>query len=93
MIAPDLLGHGFSSTPNRPKAYVFTKLFRDVLTVFDHFCVGLGRQNPVVLIGHSYGSSIATAIARSRPDYVKVLVILLLYIVMLIFEVENKYYF
>jgi len=74
VIAPDLLGHGFSSTPNKPKAYVFTKLFRDVLTVFDHFCVGMGRQNPVVLIGHSYGSSISTAIARSRPDHVKVLV-------------------
>jgi pimeloyl-ACP methyl ester carboxylesterase len=74
VIAPDLLGHGFSSTPDRPKAYTFTKLFRDTLTIFDHFCVSGGRQNPCVVIGHSYGGSIATALARSRPEQIKVLV-------------------
>jgi pimeloyl-ACP methyl ester carboxylesterase len=59
---------------DRPKAYTFTKLFRDTLTIFDHFCVSGGRQNPCVVIGHSYGGSIATALARSRPDHIKVLV-------------------
>lgn len=74
VIAPDLLGHGFSSTPDKVSCYTFPKLFRDVLTVFDHFCVAGGRQNSTVIIGHSYGCSFATAIARSRPDHVKVLV-------------------
>jgi abhydrolase domain-containing protein 8 len=74
VVAPDLLGHGFSSTPDRPKAYTFTKLFRDTLTIFDHFCVSGGRQNPCIVIGHSYGGSIATALARSRPEQIKVLV-------------------
>ena len=74
VVAPDLLGHGFSSTPDKVKCYTFAKLFRDVLTVFDHFCVAGGRPNSTVIIGHSYGGSFATAIARSRPDHVKVLV-------------------
>ena len=36
-VAPDLIGHGFSSAPDRPKSYTFTKLLRDIVTIFDHF--------------------------------------------------------
>jgi hypothetical protein len=48
VVAPDLLGHGFSSTPDRANAYTFSKLFHDTLTVFDHFCVAGGRQVKII---------------------------------------------
>jgi pimeloyl-ACP methyl ester carboxylesterase len=37
VIAPDMLGHGFSSCPDKVGAYTFTKLFKDVITIFDAY--------------------------------------------------------
>ena len=71
VIAPDLLGHGFSSAPDKPKSYTFPKILRDILTIFDHF---IPRSREVVVVGHSYGCSMAAALARSRPESVKLLV-------------------
>mgnify|MGYP001205008508 CR=1 FL=1 len=71
VIAPDLLGHGFSSAPDKPKSYTFPKILRDILTIFDHF---VARSREVVVVGHSYGCSMAAALARSRPESVKLLV-------------------
>ena len=67
-----MLGHGFSSCPDKAKAYTFTKLFKDVLTVFDSY-VAEGRQ--CVLLAHSYGCSFSVALARTRPERVAVLVL------------------
>ena len=64
-------GHGFSSAPDKPKSYGFPKLLRDILTIFDHF---IQRGREVVVIGHSYGCSMAAAVARSRPECVRLLV-------------------
>jgi hypothetical protein len=61
VVVPDLLGHGFSSVPDDPKSYTFNKLFRDVLTIFDHY-VYEGR--PCAIIAHSYGCSFAAALSR-----------------------------
>ena len=61
VVAPDLLGHGFSSVPDDPSSYTFSKLFRDVLTIFDHY-VYEGR--PCAIFAHSYGSSFAAALSR-----------------------------
>ena len=71
IIAPDLLGHGFSSAPDKPKSYTFPKLLRDVLTIFDHF---VPRSRECIVIAHSYGCSLAAALTRSRMDSVKLLV-------------------
>ena len=49
-IAPDLLGHGLSSCPNRAKDYFFNEILADVEAVFDKYCK---RQN--IIIAHSYG--------------------------------------
>ena len=65
------LGHGFSSAPDRAKSYTFSKLLRDVLTIFDHF---VPRSRECVVVAHSYGSSLAAALTRSRPESVKLLV-------------------
>ena len=79
-VATDLLGHGFSSAPDRPKAYSFQKLLRDTVTIFDHFTSisvmnnGLESPRNCVVICHAYGSPIGTALTRLRPDNVKSLV-------------------
>jgi Alpha/beta hydrolase family len=52
VVAIDLLGHGFSSTPNKVKAYTFRKLLGDVLRVFDEYIFN-GKK--AVVIGHGYG--------------------------------------
>ena len=71
VIAPDILGHGFSSAPDKAKSYTFSKLLRDLLTIFDHF---VPRTRECIVIGHSYGCSMAAALTKSRPESVKLLV-------------------
>ena len=66
-----ILGHGFSSAPDKAKSYTFNKLLRDILTIFDHF---IPRSRECIIVAHSYGCSMAAALARSRPESVKLLV-------------------
>lgn len=72
VVAPDLLGHGFSTVPDDASSYTFSKLFRDVLTIFDHY-VYEGR--PCALFAHSYGSSFAAALSRARPASVIMMIL------------------
>lgn len=50
IVAPDLIGHGFSYTVRDAKAYHFREIAADIEELFDRYCK---RKN--VLIGHSYG--------------------------------------
>lgn len=52
-VAPDLLGHGFSSAPNRPKDYHFDKLLKDLEAVLLHYAFKPGQK--CVLVAHNYG--------------------------------------
>lgn len=52
VLTLDLLGHGFSSTPDRPGSYTFRKLLADVIQVFDEH---VHKERKAVLIGHGYG--------------------------------------
>ncbi|KAF4531494.1 hypothetical protein B566_EDAN004090 [Ephemera danica] len=52
VIAPDLLGHGFSSTPGQRGAYTFACLLQDALQIFDTF---ITEPRKCVIIGHAYG--------------------------------------
>ena len=89
-VSTDLLGHGFSSSPDRAKSYTFKKLLNDTFVVFDHF-TATSSMNMVpsgsdlddeleprscVVIGHSYGCAIAASIAKQRPDNVKMLILI-----------------
>ncbi|CAG0916294.1 unnamed protein product [Notodromas monacha] len=73
IVAPDLLGHGFSSAPDNLKEFEFKHLFADVLAIFDQF---IPRGAKAVIVGHSYGCSFATKLARVRPDGVCLLVLI-----------------
>jgi len=73
VIAPDMLGHGFSSCPDKAKSYTFTKLFKDILYVFDTY---IPDDRTCVIIGHSYGCSFSVALARARADKVVSLVLI-----------------
>ena len=50
IVAPDLIGHGFSSTPKQSKAYHFNEIVADMEELFDRYCK---KRN--IVIGHSYG--------------------------------------
>ena len=50
VVAPDLIGHGFSSSPRNPDAYSFSEISADLCVIFDQF-----RQKRNIVIGHSYG--------------------------------------
>lgn len=54
VIAPDMLGHGYSSAPGKSKSYSFHKLLLHAITIFDHY-LGGDEKNKCILIGHSYG--------------------------------------
>nr|XP_006814203.1 PREDICTED: uncharacterized protein LOC100377514 [Saccoglossus kowalevskii] len=71
VVAPDLLGHGFSATPSDESNYSFTNLALDLLEIFDRY---YGRMN--ILVGHSYGASFCTKIAKER--YLKVTKLILI---------------
>ncbi|XP_067002712.1 uncharacterized protein [Anabrus simplex] len=73
VIAPDMLGHGYSSAPDRAAAYTFHHLLKDALDLFDKF---IGENKICVIIGHAYGCSLAAAMARYRPQQVSQLVLI-----------------
>lgn len=73
VIAPDMLGHGFSSCPDKAKAYTFTKLFKDILTIFDAYVT---ENRKCIVFGHSYGCSFTIALARTRSEKITTLVLI-----------------
>ncbi|XP_014668178.1 PREDICTED: abhydrolase domain-containing protein 8-like [Priapulus caudatus] len=70
VVVPDLLGHGFSGTPDDASAYEFQQMALDMLAVFDYY----HRPNNVV-VGHSYGTSLVTVLARERQHLVSGMVL------------------
>ena len=50
VIIPDLIGHGFSSSPKESQSYQFEEIKKDILAIFDHH-----RKDSNIIIGHSYG--------------------------------------
>jgi pimeloyl-ACP methyl ester carboxylesterase len=65
-IAYDRPGFGYSSAGYRP--------FAEQLTTIDELLAALGVRRPI-LVGHSYGGTLALAYAETRPDAVRGLVL------------------
>jgi pimeloyl-ACP methyl ester carboxylesterase len=68
-VSFDLRGHGESSAP--PGPYTTEAFTADIEFAIDE--LGLGRP---VLIGHSFGGSVALAYAAAHPEHVRALVML-----------------
>ena len=76
VVAPDLIGHGFSSQPRSRKSYTFAKIFRDLLIIFDHYIpITSDINRRCVIAAHSYGCAFATALTRARPNNIKMLIL------------------
>jgi pimeloyl-ACP methyl ester carboxylesterase len=67
VVRVDLLGHGGSTEPSN--GYDIPAQARRVGAVLDD----LGVRGPVVVVGHSTGGSVATALAERRPETVAAL--------------------
>ncbi|CAG9855301.1 unnamed protein product [Phyllotreta striolata] len=74
VVAPDMLGHGFSSAPMKPSYYTFNNLLLQALTIFDHYMADSKRK--CVLIGHSYGCSLITALFPHRVQQIRQLILI-----------------
>ena len=60
VIAPDLVGHGFSDSPKKPKHYEFDSISHHVIDVFDGFYKEFN-----IVIGHSYGWACCQSLLHS----------------------------
>lgn len=70
-VSPDLLGHGKSSKPHTEASYSFHNLAKDMLQIFDMF-----KRKRNILVGHSYGASFVTMIARERSSSVSKVILI-----------------
>ena len=70
VLAPDLYGFGYTERPEDPAAYTRTGQVGLVLGLMD----ALGLEG-VHLVGHSYGGSLAVALATRHPRRVRSLVL------------------
>lgn len=75
VIAPDILGHGFSSAPTKSSFYHFKNLLLQLIAVFDYF-MEKEEKRKCVLIGHSYGCSLATALYPHKASKIAQLVLI-----------------
>lgn len=65
VVAPDLAGHGASSSPQIGAAYTFYALAEDMRSIFKRYAK---KRN--ILVGHSYWVSFCTFLAHEYPDQV-----------------------
>lgn len=70
VIAIDLRGHGHSDKPRA--TYDMPTLLADLIATLD----SLGVNQPVTLVGHSFGGAIATEFAHKNPERVERLVLI-----------------
>ncbi|XP_057320270.1 uncharacterized protein LOC130664426 isoform X1 [Microplitis mediator] len=73
-IAPDMLGHGMSSTPDKMRDYHFEKLLNDLEEILHHYVFKPGQK--CILVAHNYGCSFATALASKYTHQIHQLVLI-----------------
>lgn len=74
LIVPDLLGHGLSDKPTRTKKenpYSFVELEKDLEILFQKYA---SQHN--IIIGHSYGGALATALAAVHAEQISRLILI-----------------
>ncbi|XP_015518153.2 uncharacterized protein LOC107223091 [Neodiprion lecontei] len=73
-IAPDMLGHGLSSAPDRASDYHFEKLLKDLVVLLHHYAFRPGHK--CVIVAHNYGCSLAAALACKFESNIHQLVLI-----------------
>lgn len=73
-FAPDMLGHGLSSAPDRARDYHFNKLFNDLDVLLHHYAFRPGQK--CVIVAHNYGCSFAAALACKYDTSIHQLVLI-----------------
>ena len=71
VIAPDQRGHGWSEAPDGDDAYRIDQLVADVLGLLD-----AEDATSAVVVGHDWGSHVATTTALMAPDRVRAVALL-----------------
>lgn len=72
VVAPDLIGHGFSDKPSDPARYRTDALVRHAAALVR---LGAGDRQPLV-VGHSLGAGLALRIALDQPEWFQGLALL-----------------
>lgn len=72
VLAPDMLGYGGTDKPFDVSEYSTKKLSADLAALLDHSGVKAG--DPVIVVGHDWGSFVAQRFALWHPDRLKGLV-------------------
>lgn len=75
VVAPDMLGHGYSSAPDKENYYSFQSLLLHAITIFDNY-VNTEENRKCILIGHSYGCSFVTALYHHRASYISKMILI-----------------
>lgn len=70
-----MLGHGFSSAPDKKKNYTFKSLLKHVTLIFDNY-LAVDETRRCIVIGHSFGCSLATALYRCRSQQIIQLILI-----------------
>ncbi|KAK1224637.1 hypothetical protein PQX77_012439 [Marasmius sp. AFHP31] len=64
LVVPDMLGYGNTDKPTDPEVYKSSLISRDIVDLLDAESI----DNNVVVIGHDWGSKIATRLANYFPE-------------------------
>lgn len=75
VVAPDMLGHGYSSAPDKKEFYAFQNLLLHALTIFDNYA-NSAENRKYILIGHSYGCSLVTALYHHRASFISKMILI-----------------
>lgn len=70
LVAPDLIGHGQTDSPESPARYSMEQAARDIKAIIDR----LGLDS-VHILGYSMGGRLALSFASHYPQYVKSLIL------------------
>ncbi|CDO71355.1 hypothetical protein BN946_scf184908.g113 [Trametes cinnabarina] len=66
IVAPNLLGHGGSSSPSTLQSYVPSRVCADLIDIIDQ-----AKVNQAVAIGHDWGSIVSSRLASYYPQRFK----------------------
>lgn len=68
VIAPDLLGYGDTSSPEKLEPYKFKNMSNDIGKVLKHCDVDIDLGEKVHIVGHDFGSPFLSTLVAYHPN-------------------------